>query len=73
MQLRGCVYAKKFYPVIVVQGGLNAMGPSDGRGWMLQAGQMVADRGPGPRSASQVASAIVPSPNRLACPCMRGS
>jgi hypothetical protein len=36
IQLRSCVYAKKFYPIIVVQGGLNALGPADGRGWMLK-------------------------------------
>jgi hypothetical protein len=30
------VYAKTFYPIIVVQGGLNALRPSDGRGWMLK-------------------------------------
>jgi hypothetical protein len=36
IQLRSCVYAKKFYPIIVVQGVLNALGPSDGRGWMLK-------------------------------------
>src|SRR5262249_46419839 len=36
IQLRSCVYAKKFYPVIVVQGALNGLGPSDGKGWMLK-------------------------------------
>ena len=36
VQLRSCVYAKKFYPIVVVQGGLNVLGPSDGRGWMLK-------------------------------------
>jgi hypothetical protein len=36
VQLRSCVYAKKFYPIVVVQGGLNPLGPSDGRGWMLK-------------------------------------
>jgi hypothetical protein len=35
-QLRSCVYAKKFYPIVVVQGGLNPLGPSDGRSWMLK-------------------------------------
>jgi hypothetical protein len=36
VQLRSWIYAKKFYPIVVVQGGLNPLGPSDGRGWMLK-------------------------------------
>jgi hypothetical protein len=36
LQLRSCVYAKKFYPIVVVQGGLNHLGPSDARSWMLK-------------------------------------
>jgi hypothetical protein len=35
-QLRSCVYAKKFYPMVVVQGALNPLGPADGRNWMLR-------------------------------------
>jgi hypothetical protein len=36
IQLRSCVYAKKFYPIIVVQGVLDVLRPSDSRGWMLK-------------------------------------
>ena len=36
LQLRSCVYAKRFYPIVVVQGGLNHLGPSDARSWMLK-------------------------------------
>jgi hypothetical protein len=35
-QYRSCIYAKKFYPTVVVQSALNPLGPSNGRSWMLK-------------------------------------